>query len=98
MFHVKQFEGRRRSGQKFFRIFSKLARRSDPFSCCPGRKAGVEAKKAGARIEIRGAAGFFSEANALLPGQGTNSLWETTIIPRASWKKAFNNKPGFLSN
>ena len=27
------------------KIISKLAGRSDPFSCCPGKKAGAEAKK-----------------------------------------------------
>jgi len=27
------------------KIISKLVGRSDPFSCCPGKKAGAEAKK-----------------------------------------------------
>jgi hypothetical protein len=27
------------------RIISRLAGRSEPFSCCPGKKAGAEAKK-----------------------------------------------------
>jgi len=80
-------------------IISNLVGRLNPFLCCPGKKAGAEAKKgweklsklpfpclrketrwqrdnraetAEARIWKRGTTAFFGEANAFLPGQGTN--------------------------